>query len=72
MVAPDFTRKSDTELMRFCATTARTLDTLNRRISAFPVPAPEMEAAFHDLSARLDAALAELDSRYSAPGTADT
>lgn len=60
-------RDEDADLMRFCANTARTLNVLTRRIAARTEPAPNMEAAFDDLAARLNAALDELDTRYSGP-----
>lgn len=65
MPARDVTRQTDAELMRFCTVTARTLNTISRRIAAGAEPAPAMEAAFDDLSARLTAALAELDTRHA-------
>ena len=67
MPARDVTRQTDAELMRFCTVTARTLTTISRRIAAGTEPAPDMQAEFDDLTARLAAALAELDSRHSGP-----
>lgn len=67
MPARDVTRQTGAELMRFCTVTARTLTTISRRIAAGAEPAPGLEASFDDLTARLTAALAELDSRHSGP-----
>lgn len=65
MNAADYAAKSDAELMQFCTTSARTLTALSRRIAS-TVDAPELEAAFNNLTAHLEAALAELDSRHCA------
>jgi hypothetical protein len=65
MTLQTFKAKSDAELMRFCAATSCTLDTLRRRMVASAMPMPNIQVAFNDLSERLASALAELEGRYA-------
>lgn len=59
----DPTKKTDAELVQFCAVIARTLCTLTHRIAAATVPNPADEAAVIGLTQRVEAALAELEQR---------
>ncbi len=67
MKAPDFSGKADAELMQFCSVTSRTLTDLSRRIAASSAATSSMESEFAVHTDLLNAALSELDRRYSDP-----
>ena len=67
MASPDFTKKTDAELARFCTVKSNALTRLQTKISNTDNPGPDLVAAFDEAAALLSAAADELQSRLDKP-----
>lgn len=67
MAPPDFSKKTDAELARFCAVKSDALTRMRTKIGTAGNPSPDLLTAFDEAAALLSAAADELKSRLDKP-----